>query len=144
MRAEDAEVVGLGDGSGDVIPAATFVFGHGNFHAGIFGVNFGLKAAENVDGRVAEFLIDPRVAVASVGVGGIPEITRALHDELHLRIGERRAGQVDDACAVDVVVFGVPVEVIDVDQRFAVRGRSRVDGLQIFVRKPVRAAGRGA
>ena len=70
LRAEDAEVVGLGNGSRDVIPAAAFIFRDGDFHAGVFGVDLGLQAAEDVDGRVAKLLVDPRIAVvASVKVG---------------------------------------------------------------------------
>src|SRR5262249_47770055 len=86
LAAEDAEVVGLRDSSCDVIPAATFVFGDGDFHAGIFGVDLGLKATEDVDGGVAELVEDPRIAVAVVVERGVPEIARALHDELDLSV----------------------------------------------------------
>ena len=145
LGAEDAEIVGLGDGAGDVIPAAAFVFGHGNFHAGKFGIDFGLQAAEQIDRRVAEFLVNPRIAVGEgVVEGGIPEVARALDDELDLGGGERGAGEVEAAGAVGIVFFGVPVEIVDVDQRLAEGGRGGADRGEIFVGEPVVARGRGA
>src|SRR5437667_609114 len=40
--AEDAKVIGLRDGSSDVVKASVFIFGNRNFHARVFRVDFGL------------------------------------------------------------------------------------------------------
>jgi hypothetical protein len=126
-----------------VILAAVFIFRDGDLHPGVFSVDLGLQAAEDVDRGVAELLVDPWVAVAGVGVRGIPQVTRALHDELDLSVGEGCAGQIENARAVRVVVFRVPMKVVDVDQGLAVRGGRRLSRLQIFIREPVCAAGCG-
>jgi len=56
-------IVGLRDGAGDMIRPAVFVFCDGDFHARIFCVDLGLQAAEEIDRCVAEFLVDPGIAV---------------------------------------------------------------------------------
>src|SRR6266853_2913613 len=66
LAAEDAEVIGLGDGSGNVIPAAVLVLRDGHLHAGELGVDLGLEATQDVDWSLAKFVKDPRVAVAVV------------------------------------------------------------------------------
>jgi len=72
LRAEDAEIVGLGDGSGDVVETAVFVFGDGDLHAWIFSINLRLETTQEVDGSIAELLVNPRIAVVVVVKGGIP------------------------------------------------------------------------
>src|SRR5580704_6410183 len=114
LGSKNSKVVGLRDGSGDVVPATALVLRNGNFHAGVFGVDLGLEAAEDVDGCAAQFLVNPRVAVSTVGERGIPEVARTLNDELDLRVGESRAGEIQDARAVRIVILRVPMEVVDV------------------------------
>ena len=129
---------GLRDGSSDVIPAAAFIFGGGDFHAGKFGVNFGLQTAEKIDRCVAEFFVNPRIAIGErVVERGIPEVARALHDELNLRVGESGAGEIEAARAVGIVLFRVPVKIVDVDERLAEGRRGCADGGEIFVGEPV-------
>src|SRR6202035_143794 len=68
---------------------------------------------------------------------------RALYDQLNLRVGQRRAAEVENTRAVGVVVLRIPVEVVDINQRLAVGHRSGLQRLQVLVGKPVRAGGRG-
>ena len=143
MGAEDAKIVGLGNGSRDVILAAAFIFRDGDLHARVFGVDLGLQAAEDVDRSVAKLLVDPWIAVACVRIGGIPQVTRALHNELDLGVGESGASEIENARAVRVVVFRVPMKVVDVDQGLAVRGGRRLYRLQILIREPVCPTGCG-
>ena len=58
---------------------------------------------------------------------------------MDLRVGERRGGEIENARAIRIVIFGVPVEVVDVDQWLAVGGRRGLERGEIFVREPIRA-----
>src|SRR5207302_4144404 len=80
LAAEDAEVICLGDGSCDVIPAAIFVLGDGDPHPGEFSVDLGLEATQDVDRSLAKFVVYPGVAVVVVVKCGIPQVARTLHD----------------------------------------------------------------
>src|ERR1700704_4279906 len=88
-RAENAEIIGLRDRTGDVIPAAAFVFRDGNFHARELGVNFRLQAAEEVDWSLSELVVNPRIAVVVVVKRRIPQVAWALRDERPLAVGQR-------------------------------------------------------
>ncbi len=116
LGAEDAEVVGLSDGAGDVLAASIIVFGNGKSHARIFCGDARLQAAQDVDGA-AECAGDP----GTLRIGRVPQTARALHDGLNLRVGERGARQSGDAMAAAVSGLGVPVKVVYIDQRLAVR-----------------------
>src|SRR2546427_1425018 len=102
LAAEDAEVICLGDGARDVVPAAVLVFGDGDLHAREFGVDLGLEPAQDVDRTTAKFIEDPRIAIVVVVERGIPQVARTLHDKLDLGIGEVVA-QVEDPRSAGVV-----------------------------------------
>src|SRR5580692_955822 len=144
LSAENSQVVRLGDGPRDVVPAAVFILGDGYFHSGIFGIDFRLQAAEQINGSVAQLLVNPGIAVGGIGERGVPQRARALDDQLDLSISERRARQIKRSRSVRIVLLDVPVKVIYIDKGLSVSCRGRVQSSEVFVRKPVRAAGSGA
>jgi hypothetical protein len=49
-------------------------------HAKIFGVDLVLQSLQQLNRAIAEFFVNPRIAVVGVRVGGFPQIARALHE----------------------------------------------------------------
>src|SRR5271167_1420794 len=64
LTTENPQVVRLGDGARDVIPAAVLIFGDGDFHSRIFSVDLRLQAAEKINRSAAKFLVNPGIAVS--------------------------------------------------------------------------------
>lgn len=80
VLAEDAEVVGGGDGAGDVVGAAVVPLGDGEFGASPSRSDFGFNLREEVDWPAEYILGYPR----DLGERRVPEAARALHNCLDL------------------------------------------------------------
>jgi len=77
--AENTEVVGLSDGTGDVIATAVFIFRDSQAGTGKVRIDFLLKAIEQTHGAV-ETVGDPRY----FPIAWIPKTARTLHYGLDL------------------------------------------------------------
>src|SRR5450432_2519365 len=93
LGSKDAEHVGLRNRPCDVVPAAGFVLRDREPRTWKFRVDFGLQASQNLDRRAAKFLEDPGIVIVIVIEGWVPQVARALHDELHLSGSQGGAAQ---------------------------------------------------
>lgn len=83
ILAENPEVIGDGDGTSDVVVAATVPLGDAEFGARPDGVDLGLEAREKSNRASSDGLGYP----GGFGVSGIPEAARTLYDGLDLCVG---------------------------------------------------------
>jgi hypothetical protein len=97
------------------------ILGHRNPpHAREFRIDLSLESRARSGWDCGPVLEDLRIAIVVVVERRVPQVSGALHDELHLGIRQGGAGQVQNSRAIGVVDLRIPVEIVDIDERLAV------------------------